>query len=114
MLLRRAIKELGGIRAQLIRQTDLLERVLQKYAPEVATATATGEVAGTGVSFLDQTEAALVLEYVTRTHADTGRAPTEDEVLSYLADERTISLQQRISQREAQADLDRLGRGRGE
>ena len=114
LLLRRAVRELGGIREQLTRQNDTLERLLHIYAPEVVLpkASATlGEITDTGVSFLDQTEAGLVMEYVAKTQADTGRAPTDGEILSYLADERTISLHQRLKQREASADLDRLQDG---
>jgi hypothetical protein len=67
------------------------------------------DLADTGPSFLDPIEQGIVEDYVARTQTDTGRAPTEDEVLAYLADEKTVSLHARLKERQTLLDLDRLG-----
>jgi hypothetical protein len=112
-LLRSLVKELSGIRLQLTRQTDLLERVLQLYAPHALAPTdpvPADHLTDTGISYLDAIEASLVGTYIERTKADTGRAPTDEEILIYLADEKTTSLHQRLREREALLDLERLGK----
>jgi len=107
LLLRTIAKELGGIRLQLTRQTDLLERLATLYIPPQAETTAATS-RETGVSYLDPVEAGLVMDYVERTTQDTGRAPSEDEILTFLADEKTVDLQTRIHDRAAR-ELERLG-----
>lgn len=114
LILRTIARELGGIHRQLQRQGDLIERLLQVYAPHALapqTPASAAEVADTGISFVDGVEAALVGEYVQRTQTDTGRAPTDDEILSFLADEKTVSLHARLQERVALLDLERLQRG---
>lgn len=112
LLLRRLITELGGIRAQLTRQGDLIEAWMQAAGVVIPARLQQGspqDLRDTGPSFLDPVEQGIVEDYVARTTNDTGRAPTEDEVLSYLADEKTISLHARLKERAALLDLDRLG-----
>lgn len=114
LLLRAIVRELTGIRLQLTRQTDLLERwaIASGLTPPAAIAAVQpGDLTDTGVSFLDPIERGLVEDYIARTTKDTGREPTEDEILFYLADEKTIDLHTRLRQREASADLDRLQKG---
>ena len=116
ILLRTLVLELRGIRQQLTRQGDLLERWAAAAgipSAEVVTRTSRPEdLQDTGISFLDPIEQALVEDYVARTQTDTGRAPNEEEILSYLADEKTVSMHQRLSERQQLLDLDRL-QGRG-
>lgn len=108
-LLRTIARELGGIRTQLARQTDLLERLAAAYTPAPATHTPAADPIETGISFLDAIDAGLVEDYSERTRRDTGREPTEAEVLSYLADEKTLDLQIRLKERAAALQLARLG-----
>jgi len=107
LLLRRALRELGGIREQLTRQNTLLERLALRLAPEPPAATAEDVVRLSGIDHINEREMGLVDEYVDRTRRHTGRDPTEEEILRYLADEQTIDLQQRLSEREE--ELHRVG-----
>lgn len=113
LALRAVIRELSGIRQQLTRQTDLLERwsaVSGVLPAQVITATARPEdVADTGLSFLDPVEQAIAQDYIAKNTTDMGRAPSDEEVLSYLADEKTVDLHQRLTQRAKLLDLERLG-----
>jgi hypothetical protein len=113
-LLRAIVRELGGIRVQLQRQGDLLERFAAHagmVSPAVVAEHAAPEdLADSGVSFLDGIERGMVEDYVAKTQKDTGRVPSDEEVLSYLADERTQALHARLTERAAALDLDRLGR----
>lgn len=115
LLLRALVRELAGIHQQLRRQGDLIERWMAAagvMAPEAVRASARPEdLVDTGISFLDPIEQGIVQDYIARTTTDVGRAPSDEEILAYLADEKTIALQGRLREREALADLDRLGRG---
>lgn len=113
LLLRSLVRELRGIREQLTRQADLTERLCMHYglgAPSLPPQEQTVHVRDTGIDFLDVIDAGLVEEYSARTERDTGRKPTDDEMLAFLADEKTHDLALRLKDREARADLDRLGR----
>lgn len=114
-LMRALVRELAGIHLQLKRQGDLIERWMTAagvVTPDVVRASARPEDLGeTGISFLDPIEQGLVQDYVARTTKDTGQPPSDEQILSYLADEKTLSLQGRLREREALADLDRLQRG---
>jgi hypothetical protein len=113
LLLRRAVRELQGIREQMTRQGDLLERMCMHYglgAPAVTPSEQAAVQRDTGIDFLDAIEAGIVEDYMDRTERDTGRKPTDDEILAYLADEKTHDLAIRLKEREALADLDRLNK----
>jgi hypothetical protein len=99
-LVRRVVRELAGIREQLTRQTDLLVRLAAQIAPQPPVATREEIAAQSGVDFLDPIDQAIVLAYVARTEQDTGRAPTDEETLSYLADEKTRDLHARLIERD--------------
>lgn len=116
LLLRRVLQELSGIRQALRRQGDALERLAQQFAPlgdakAPRNANAT-EVADTGVSHLDVVDAGLVEDYVARVQRETGHTPEGDEILAYLADEKTLALAERLRQREAEVLLARTERDR--
>lgn len=112
-LIRRLFGEVRAIRVQLERQNDLLERLANTLAPVAPTADPKEIAAVTGVDHLDATELQVALNYIARTERDTGHTPTDDEVLSYLADERTVDLYARLEQRERERErlaADRRGR----
>jgi hypothetical protein len=111
-LLRAAVRELVGIRRELERQTQAMERLVAQFAPETkipvgskVDSTAVGELVDTGVSFLDPLEAAIVEDYVEKVQHDLGRSPDADEVITYLADEKTQSLHERLKARAAEHRL---------
>jgi hypothetical protein len=109
-LLRAVVRELSGIRQQLTRQGDLLEALAQHLIPATPSRPQAQDLAETGVSHLDPLEAALVEDYTARTTSETGRVPTDEEILVYLADEKTISLHERLKEREALLHLARRSR----
>jgi len=102
--MRRAVRALDAIGGQLARQNDLLERVADALAPRVPVTDPRDVVTLTGVDHLDALELSLAETYAERTERETGHRPTEDEVLSYLADEKTIDLHTRLLQREREVD----------
>ena len=106
LLLRTIAKELAGIRQQLTRQADALERLADAHAPRMDRATP-AELADTGLSYLDANDMMLALDFIRQVERDQGIAPSEEEVLAYLADEKTIDLHTRLRQRD-QDILERL------
>lgn len=105
---RRALRALDRIADGLERQTLVLARLADVVAPLPPTIDPETVRADTGVSHVDRSELALVLDYVRRTEEATGHTPSDDEILTYLADEATIDLHQRLLVRER--EIDRLGR----
>ncbi len=108
------MRELSGIREQLEQHTRLLARLVDHFSPREAAGAADGPDASAapaeswgGVSFLDPIEASLVEDYAQKTERDIGRPPTEDEVLVWLADEKTLDLHRRLKERAALAQLER-------
>lgn len=109
LLLRTLAREVAALRKTTEQQTLLLERLADRFAPLPPTSTAQdARAAGTGVDYLDVAEANLVQAYVDKMARDLGRTPTDDEILTYLADEKTIDLQARLKVREQEI----LTRGR--
>jgi hypothetical protein len=107
--LRRALRTLDRIDQRLEAQNALLARLADRYAPMPAAPDRETVHADTGVTYLDPFEVIVAEQYVARTRTDTGRDPTEDEVLTYLADEKTVDLQRRLAAREQEL-LQRGGR----
>lgn len=97
--LRLIVREIRLHREQLTRQNDLLERLADHFAPIAPAQTADG-LKNTGVDYLDEVESVIVQDYTDRTKRDLGREPTDAEILTYLADERTRDLHQRLQSRE--------------
>lgn len=89
----RSLKTLASIDARLAEQNTYLARIADHIAPQHSAEEAPAHV---GVDYLNASEAAVVLEYIDRTQSETGRPPTEPEIMRYLADEATIDLQQRM------------------
>lgn len=108
--LRRISRDLAALGTALTRQNDLLTRLADRYAPADPPTERALVSADTGLSHLDAAEAAVALDYVSRTQRDTGHIPDDEEVLIYLADEKTTDLHKRLIEREAQ--LTRLAEDR--
>lgn len=102
--MRRAVRALESIGVSLQRQNQLLERLADEFAPIEEIHEQRDLRATTGVDHLDATELALVDEFVARTEREQGYSPTEDEILTHLADERTIDLQTRLKDREREVN----------
>lgn len=100
LLLRRLSRDLGRLADALTVQNLLLARLADRLAP-LDPPTERAEVkSDTGVSTFDPVEAIMAQEYVERTYRDTGHVPDDDEVLIYLADEKTTDLHRRLVERE--------------
>jgi hypothetical protein len=99
LLGRRLARELTGIRSALDDQNRLLTRLADRFAPRPAAQSSEDIRTLTGVDHVDQVELGLVLDYIARTRATTGHEPTEDEILCYLADEKTTDLHARLTER---------------
>lgn len=103
-LLRRGVQALETIAGQLQAQNALLTRLADHWAP-VPPAEPVDRAERTSpasVSFLDAEEQAQVLAYVARTIQDTGREPTDDEIVTFLADDKTQDLAIRLAARQAE------------
>jgi len=96
LLTRRTLRTLDRLEARLTEQNTYLKRLADHFAPTVDPNQPAPEQS---VDFLNGTEAGLVLDYIERTHRDTGRPPTDEEILRYLADEATIDLTSRMEER---------------
>jgi hypothetical protein len=96
LLTRRAIRALDRVEMRLIEQNTYLKRLADHFAPQFD---ANEPAPERSVDFLNNTEAGLVLDYVERTQRETGRAPSDEEILRYLADEATIDLTERMEGR---------------
>jgi hypothetical protein len=106
---RRALRTLDRIDERLETQNQLLARLMDHYVPQPPAADQEAGRDDTGVSYLDPVESLLAAQYVARTRTDTGHDPTDEEVLIYLADEKTVDLQRRLVAREQEL-LPREGR----
>jgi hypothetical protein len=114
LAVRRMARDLGAIKDALIRQNALLLRLADHFAPSDPDTSSQDVQTETGVDHLDPAEAALAYDFVNRTRLDTGRFPDDEEVLAYLADEKTHDLHLRMREREQQAariERERVSRG---
>lgn len=101
LLLRRTVRALDRLATAQEQQTRLLARIADRLAPADPQTDPQIVAVETGASYLDQGEAAVALAYAERTRRDTGREPTDDEILLYLADEKTQDLHRRLVERDA-------------
>jgi len=99
LLLRRLVRELHAIGDALDAQNVLLTRVADHFAP-ITREDRDAVKRDTGVSHLDPIDAGLALDFVERTRRDTGHVPDEEEILIYLADEKTTDLHKRLIERD--------------
>jgi hypothetical protein len=104
------LRDLRGIRAALDQQNLLLARLADKFAPALPQTDRATVEAETGVDYVDAADQAIIQDYVNRTARDTGRPPNDDEILIYLADEKTRDLHTRLLARDQ--ELDRLAQER--
>jgi hypothetical protein len=95
-LLRRLLRSLDRIGSALEAQTELLAILTARFAPE---AVAASPAEPGDVSFADAEDIVLGLRFVEQTRETTGHTPSDEEVLEYLADEKTRDLQERLNQR---------------
>jgi|SRR5262245_6884986 len=110
LYLRRLSRDLSRLVSAVESQTVFLGRLADRYAPiDPPTERATVH-AETGVSYLDPVDAELAQAYTARTYQDTGHMPDDDEILIYLADEKTTDLHKRMIERAEQ--LARLAESR--
>lgn len=103
LLLRRISADLARIALALDAQTQLLGRLADRFAPAVLTQSPSDRAtvtADTGVTHLDPVDAGLALDFIARTQTATGHIPDDEEILIYLADEKTHDLATRLSQRD--------------
>lgn len=113
LLLRRMVKDLHILALAADRQTALLARLADRFAPEPVAQSA-GEratiKADTGVSYADLEEVGLAIAFSERLAAHTGHTPDDDELLIYLGDEKTRDLAERLRARDE--ELTRLQESR--
>jgi S1-C subfamily serine protease len=103
LLLRRISADLARIAGTLDAQTQLLARLADRYAPQLAPLSPADRSivrADTGVTHLDPVEAALALDFISRQQAHTGHTPDDEEILIHLADEKTHDLAARLTARD--------------
>jgi hypothetical protein len=110
LLYRRVSRDLSDIAASLRLQNVLLVRLVDRLAPADPTTERQEVRVDTGVSHLDVDEAGLAADYIARVQRDTGHVPDDEEVLIYLADEKTHDLQARLVARDV--ELQRLREAR--
>lgn len=100
LFLRRLVRALDQIAEVQRAQTQLLGRLVDHLAPADPRTTRADVSADTGVSHLDEAEAAQAIAYITRIAQQTGHIPDDEEVLIHLADEKTQDLHQRLTTRD--------------
>jgi hypothetical protein len=110
LLLRKVVAELASLKAAVEAQNVLLARLVDHFAPHPEELNRAQVREATGVDFLDPVEAGLAQDFAEKTFHQTGHLPDEDELLIYLADEKTTDLHKRLIQR-AQ-ELERLQESR--
>lgn len=103
-LLRTLTRELHRIGDQLTRQTELLARLADHVAPLTPVTDRETVAQETGVDYVDPIDQALIQDFVRRTEGDLGHHPTDDEILSYLADEKTVDLHRRLLERDRERE----------
>ena len=83
LLLRRVILALERLATAQEQQTRLLQRLVDRIAPEPPPVTP-ADLKQTSATFVDRGEAVRMQDYIERVYTDTGREPTEEEILAYL------------------------------
>jgi hypothetical protein len=99
ILARSLLRELSAIRRALEVHNAHLGRIADHLCPTYPEDRDTLK-RDTGVTHLDPIDAGLALDFVARTQRDTGHVPDEDEILIYLADEKTTDLHKRLIERD--------------
>lgn len=111
-LLRSLIRELRGLREQQTITNTILLRLADHLAPITPVTDPDVVRVETGLSYDDPTDQAIMQDYAAKTYQSTGHWPTDDELMIYLADEKTRDLHARLVDRDAEiARLSREGRG---
>jgi hypothetical protein len=110
-LLRQLTRDLHQIQLALDRQNALIARIADHFAPADPATDRELVKADTGLSHLDPIEAGLAVDYVEKIRAQLGHSPDDEEILSYLAEEKTHDLRERLTERDA--EMDRLTGAKG-
>jgi len=87
--MRRLIKAVEGIAEAQARQNILLARLVDRFAPDAPVVNAADIQQLTGVSHVNYHEQGQIQDYAERVYRDTGREPTEDEIVRFLEGEDT-------------------------
>src|SRR5262245_64664456 len=109
-ILRRVSRDLSRIAQRLDDQNALLTRLTNHLAPLPLEPDRPTLRQDTGVDHFDPVDAILAQDYIERTTRQTGHVPDDDEVLIYLADEKTTDLHRRLIARDQ--ELARLAAAR--
>lgn len=81
---RHLLKTLDRLADATDQQATALTRLADFFCGPVLPAPTPDDLKTTGVSYSRDSEQARLLEYVERVHRDTGRDPTEEELVAYL------------------------------
>lgn len=97
---RRALRTLDRIALALERQSLLLARLADHYAPLPPAEPDQDDLRRRGsIDTVDDTELLLAQTYADRCRQQTGHDPTDEEILIYLAEEQTQALHARLNDR---------------
>ena len=99
--LRRLVRDLGSLRTEVARLADGVERIADRLAPRPPPDRRPSST-DAAVSHLDVEELALAQAYIDRVEREQAYTPSEEEVLTYLADEKTVELHARLRARAAE------------
>lgn len=88
LLLRNSYRELKALRAAVEAQNVLLTRVCNHLLPVPAAPDSSDADSG-AVDHLDPFELGLALEYEAKMRQSVGRDPTDEEIIAFLAEEKT-------------------------
>lgn len=83
LALRRLIKAAERIAHEQEKQTLLLQRLADRFAPEAPTVEK-ADLRDTGASFVSLEEQGRIQDFVERAWRDAGREPTEEEIERFL------------------------------
>jgi len=89
LTMRRVILALEAIAEGQARQNILIARLVDRFAPDAPVVNAADIQKLTGVSHVNYHEQGQIQDYAERVYRDTGREPTEDEIVRFLEGEDT-------------------------
>jgi hypothetical protein len=83
LLVRRVVKAIDELVVLHRRQTEALERIADRVAP-ILVETSPADLKQTTADFVDYSTQGRIQDYVERVVQDSGREPTEEEIMAYL------------------------------
>ena len=81
---RRLLRTLDRLAQTHEQQVRLLARLADHFCPEVVAVSPEDLRAHSGVSYAEDLEQGTILRFVEKTVRDTGREPTEEEIIDYV------------------------------